>query len=257
MPRATSTSTEEKEVKKAPRKRATPKAAAAERKTTPRKTTPRKTAAKKPAARTTRKSPAKRKVTTESVDDDMEEFDVINGMEEEEDVDEEVSHKRSTRKAPTQFAEVQALKTSKRNQYIVIALLLIVGIGASAAVGLSDPEAGQINVAQAIKERNERMANLVDVDGPTVMAPTPSQLPDGGFIGLRPADPSAAPAPIDASSTATSSDAGTDVASSTDEAGVPTDEAAALQEQFATDTATTTVEAVESTSQDQLADGNL
>lgn len=250
MPRATSTSTEEKEVKKAPRKRAAPKAAAAEKKVTPRKTTTRKAPAKKPATRTTtRKAPAKKKVVTEDVEDQEE-------VEELEEV-EEVMPMRSTRKAPTQFAQVQAMKASKRNQYIVIALLLIVGIGASAAVGLSDPEAGQINVAQAIKERNERMANLVDVDGPTVMAPTPSQLPDGGFIGLRPADPSVAPAPIDASSTATSSDAGTDVASSTDEAGVPTDEAAALQEQFATDTATTTVEAVESTSQDQLADGNL
>jgi len=254
MPRATSTSTEEKEVKKAPRKRAAPKSTTTEKKAAPRKTTPRKTAAKKaPVRTTTRRSPAKRKPPTEPIDEVLEDNSVL---EDAEDI-EEVTNMRSTRKAPTQFAEVQALKTSKRNQYIVITLLLVLGVGASAAVGLSDPEAGQINVAQAIKERNERMANLVDVDGPTVMAPTPSQLPDGGFIGLRPADPAAVPAPTDATSTATSSDTGADVASSTEEAAVPTDDAAALQEQYATDTATTTVEAVDPTLEDQLADGNL
>lgn len=155
----------------------------------------------------------------------------------------------STRKAPTKFAETKAVQKSKRNQYIVIALLIMTGIGSSAAIGFSDSEAGQINVAQTIKERNERMANLVDVNGPTVVVPTPSQEPDGGLIGLRPADPS--PAPVAATSTATTTSATTTVATSTatssDSSMVTEDESAVTQppaNRSATDTATTTVDAV-------------
>jgi hypothetical protein len=223
MPRAASTSTEEKIVKKAPRKRAAPKKTAAEKKATPRKTTTRKTVAKKP-----------------EVDDITQETELPEVVAEKE--------MSSTRKAPTKFAQEHATKKSKRNQYIVIAFLIIIGVGSSAAVGLSDSGAGQINVTQTIKERNERMANLVDVDGPTVVAPTPSQQPDGGLIGLRPAAPAPAPAPATttATSTATTTTA-TSTATSTDSSQTE-DEAVAAEpplEQSATDTATTTVEAVD------------
>jgi len=237
MPRAASTSTEEKAVKKAPRKRAAPKKPAAEKKPTPRKTTTRKSPAKKPTPRKTavRKTPAK-KVVEEEVLDEVEVPEVP--------VEKEMT---STRKAPTKFAQVQATQRSKRNQYIVVGLLIMVGIGSSAAVGLSDSEAGQINVTQTIQERNERMANLVDVNGPTVVVPIPSQQPDGGLIGLRPADPT--PAPVAATSTATTTSATTDssTATSTDSSVVNEDESNAAQppaNMSATDTATTTVDAV-------------
>jgi len=154
----------------------------------------------------------------------------------------------STRKAPTKFAETQAAQRSKRNQYVVFGLLIMIGIGASAAVGLSDNEAGQINVAQTIKDRNERMANLVDVNGPTVVVPIPSQQPDGGLIGLRPADPT--PAPVIATSTATTTSAATatSTATSTDSSAVSDNDstvAESLSDMSATDTATTTVDAVD------------
>jgi len=216
MPRAASTSTEEKTVKKAPRKRAAPK-----KTTTAKKTTTRKAPAKK--------APAK----VLASEDEVLEVETAPDM-------------SSTRKAPTKFAQARATQRTKRNQYIVIGLLIIVGIGSSAAVGFSDSEAGQINVAQTIKERNERMANLVDVNGPTVVVPIPSQAPDGGLTGLRPADPTPAPVAASATSTATTTSAtATSTATSTDDSVVTedgvTDPPANLS---ATDTATTTVDAV-------------
>jgi hypothetical protein len=238
MPRAASTSTEEKIVKKAPRKRAAPKKTAAEKKATPRKTTTRKTATNKatPRKTTTRKTVAKKP----EVDDITQETELPEVVAEKE--------MSSTRKAPTKFAQEHATKKSKRNQYIVIAFLIIIGVGSSAAVGLSDSGAGQINVTQTIKERNERMANLVDVDGPTVVAPTPSQQPDGGLIGLRPADPEPAPAPATTTATTTvATTTATSTATSTD-SSLTEDEIITAEppsEQSATDTATTTVEAVD------------
>jgi hypothetical protein len=249
MPRATSTSTEEKAVKKAPRKRAAPKKpATATKRATPRKTTARKTTVKKTAARKS----TKKTVEENELIDQPEVLDEI--------VEPEM---QSTRKAPTKFAEANAVKKSKRNQYIVVALLLSIGVGASAAVGFSDSEAGQINVAQTIKERNERMANLVDVTGPTVVVPTPSQLPDGGLIGLRPSDSTTVPAetPSTASTTASSSDA---TATSTSNGATSTSTNASTTpvvdealNQSATDTATTTVDAVETNTPDESTDNTL
>ena len=243
MPRATSTSTEEKTVKKAPRKRAAPKKPAATRRTAVRKTTTRKAVAKKA---TPRKTTIKKAEVEEEIYD-VSEPEVV--------VEKAMS---STRKAPTKFAAAQAVQKSKRNQYIVIAILISLGVGASAAVGFSDSEAGQINVAQTIKERNERMANLVDVTGPTVVVPTPSETPDGGLIGLRPAEPATVPVdPLaNASTTATSSDAAASTTTATSTA-TSTPAVDAPADQYATDTATTTVDAVDVTTADEQTQDDL
>jgi|GEM_PF-979770 len=82
----------------------------------------------------------------------------------------------SARKAPTSFADEEAAAKGKRKQQIIVGSLVLVGIIASAVVGFSDTEAGQINVAQTIQARNERMANMVDVDGPVTVASATSEL---------------------------------------------------------------------------------
>lgn len=261
MPRATSTSTEETTVKKAPRKRATSTKTTAAKKATPRKTTTRKTPAKKTTtAKASTKKTATKKKNPPVTEQEVELFEV--------DTESDMS---STRKAPTKFAAEKARKKTRRNQYIVIGLLIMVGVGASAAVGLSDSEAGQINVAQTIRERNERMANLVDVNGPTIVVPTPSQVPDGGLIGLRPADPAQSPEPSAATSTAgvASSTIASSTASSTATTATSTIAAEITEtpegatgtsspaDSAATDTATTTVDAVEPESVDQQVATNL
>jgi len=246
MPRAASTSAEEKTVKKAPRKRATATKPDAAQKPTRRKPAVRKTAIKTPA-KTATKKPTKKPATKKPEPVDVQSVEAALPVVELE----TESSMSTTRKAPTKFAAKQAGQKSRRNQYVVIGLLLAIGIGSSAAVGMSDTDAGQINVAQTIKERNERMANLVDVDGPTFVAPTPtpSQQIDGGLTGLRAADPSATPvvppAPLaGATSTASSTVASSTATSTAATASGQTESAA---DQFATDTATTTVEATDPT----------
>ncbi len=99
----------------------------------------------------------------------------------------------TTRKAPTEFADQVARKKATCTQAVVIGVLLSLGVGASAAVGFTDSAAGQIHVAKTISDRTEPMANMVDVDGPTIVAPrrNSNNAPDGGFIGVRPIDPPA------------------------------------------------------------------
>jgi len=245
MARATSTSPEEEKVKKAPRKRAASTRSTVAKKSTPRKTTTRKTPAKKtPRKATTRKAPE------EKIKDD------VAPVEDDVSVEEPETDTTPMRKAPTKFAKAKATHKTKRNHYVVIGLLILLGVGSSAAVGFSDSEAGQINVAQTIQERNERMANLVDVTGPTVVVPTPSQVPDGGLIGLRPADPAANTdnQPATASTTATSSDAtaSSTVATSTGSSTLPAVDLP--RDQFATDTATTSVEATEASTSSESTD---
>jgi len=123
------------------------------------------------------------------------------------------------RKAPTTFADEQVAQKRKRFQYMVVGLLVFVGVGASAAVGLADSEAGQIDVAETIKQRNERMANMVDVDGPvtSVSAPVTEDSPEQGLIGLRPAAP-VAPRLQPSSPVATQSATGTFATSSAEQA---------------------------------------
>ena len=153
------------------------------------------------------------------------------------------------RKAPTAFAQHAEEKRTSRNQMIVFGVLVALGIAASAAVGFSDPSAGQIDVTKTIEERNARMANMVDVDGPTIVAPRPSTQPDGGFIAspVQNQRLPVATSPIEQStSTATSTNDGT--ASSTnngtgEQIATSTDEVTGGQVVDDTTTASSSVQA--------------
>ncbi len=178
MPRAVSTEEQEKP-KRAPRKRAD-------------STTP----------RAPRKRVTKKAVTVDS---------------EGESLQNEVSEtKTPIRKAPTPIAAVKAESRATRQQIIVVSLLVIVGIGASAAVGLTD--SGAIDVNKTIEERNQRILNNT-TDGRDegtsrdIVVPVQTQTrADGGLRGLGVgAQPPVAPPA--ATSTATTSDT---TASSTD-----------------------------------------
>ena len=125
------------------------------------------------------------------------------------------------RKAPTPFSGKKARQARLRKRNIVLAVVMIVGIGSSAAVGVTD--SGQINVNETIESRNERIRNnsatTEDVVAGVVEIPvqnTNNSLPNGGLVGsgaVRPKPPIAPPVET-ASSTASSSEP---VATSTDE----------------------------------------
>ena len=87
----------------------------------------------------------------------------------------------TSRKAPTPLAKTRTKKQTTRKQIAIVALLLILGIGGSAAVGLTDK--GQIDVSKTIADRNTQAIG----DNPNaIMVPVQSttQEPDGGLIGL-------------------------------------------------------------------------
>lgn len=86
-----------------------------------------------------------------------------------------------TRKAPTLIADEKTDKKKSRRQMIVIAAMIIVGVGASAAVGFTDK--GQIDVQGTIAWRNEE-ARSTGNEGAIVPEQNSPQLPDGGLIGL-------------------------------------------------------------------------
>jgi len=123
------------------------------------------------------------------------------------------------RKAPTPFSNAKAKQRRLRKRNIVLAAVMVIGIGSSAAVGLTD--SGQINVNETIEARNERIRNnsATTDDESTGVIEIPVQntansLPNGGLVGAgKPKVPIAPPVEI-ASSTASSSNA---VATSTDE----------------------------------------
>ncbi len=97
----------------------------------------------------------------------------------------------TNRKAPTVFASEQKASQKRKRRLITVAIMLFVGVGASAAVGLTDR--GQINVQQTIEERNERIrsntATVQDTVASNVELPvqnTPVEgggRADGGLIG--------------------------------------------------------------------------
>ena len=249
MPRASTKTEDEKVEKKTPRKRAAPKkttaAKATASKAAPKKTTAKKTTAKKAPVK--RRSPAKSKTTVRksaaAAGEQSVEEELDTGLEEEAET-KELAATIKKRKAPTVFSSEAAKKRALKTQVIVIGVLLIMGVGASAAVGFNDSTAGQINVEETIKAQNAKMANMVDVDGPTVVAPTPNRatIPDNGLI---PSADQTKKAPVQAlvpssSSTATSTlstDLSTDDGEQSEPAIDRTTGASAM------DTATTTVTA--------------
>lgn len=86
-----------------------------------------------------------------------------------------------SRKAPTPLATTRTKKQTTRKHIAIVAVLLILGIGGSAAVGLTDK--GQIDVGKTIADRNTQAIG----DNPNaIMVPVQSttQEPDGGLIGL-------------------------------------------------------------------------
>lgn len=85
------------------------------------------------------------------------------------------------RKAPTPIADGVAGKKKSRKQLIVIMTMLVIGVGASAAVGFTDK--GQIDVEGVITWRNEQ-ARSAGNDGAIVPVQNTPQLPDGGLIGM-------------------------------------------------------------------------
>lgn len=136
------------------------------------------------------------------------------------------------RKAPTSFASAKASRSLHKRRLKVVITVLIVGVGASAAVGLTD--VGQIDVQKTIEARNERIRNNQaderDLMVSQVEVPVQNTnvgKADGGLVGRGvgtvPALPKAVPASTTATSTATSTDA---TASSTS----PTDQAASSSE---------------------------
>lgn len=192
---STSSASEEKPKKRATRKRVATTRASRTRAATraPRKAVPKKTVRKK----TPRKTTAKRVVAAPAP----------------EPAPAPITESAGERKAPTRLAHERSSTKARRNQLIVVAVLLLTGVGASAAVGVTD--AGQIDVNKAIEERNERIRSGQGSEEERVFVPvqntTANQLPDGGLVGLgiggaidEPKPP--APATTTASSTATSTD---------------------------------------------------
>jgi hypothetical protein len=231
MPRVSAKSENETVEIKTPRKRAAPK-----------KPTTKKVAATKAV----RKAPVKRKTATKKGSVDP--IDSESELNEQETI--VVPATPKTRKAPTAFASQVAKKKTTQTQVAIIVALLVVGVGASAAVGFTDSTAGQIDVAQTIQERNERMSNMVDVDGPTIIAPrqNANNVPDGGFLGVRMTDPSATKPPAESTGTSTATSS---ASTTTDGVEGEPDEKPVISQDSSIGTATTTVTAV-SESNDEM-----
>ncbi len=66
------------------------------------------------------------------------------------------SETETVRKAPTPLAEASREKRFVRKHIVVIAVLMLLGVGSSAAIGLTDK--GQINTIAIIDERNKKAA---------------------------------------------------------------------------------------------------
>ncbi|MCA9363106.1 hypothetical protein KC851_02195, partial [Candidatus Kaiserbacteria bacterium] len=75
-----------------------------------------------------------------------------------------------TRKAPTSLASRKAAKKHQLKRQIIIVILLLIGIGSSAMVGLTD--SGQIDVRKTIEARNERIKNNQALEIDTLVADT-------------------------------------------------------------------------------------
>jgi hypothetical protein len=136
-------------------------------------------------------------------------------------VEEEKEEKQPARRAPTPIASEKREKRFVRKHTIVVAVLVFLGIGSSAIVGLTDK--GQIDVVTIIDERNKKAAER----GETLVSAEEELLPDGGLIPADPAQVQNTPPPPAASSTASTTPVG----------NIPlTNEEAAAQMQAATST---------------------
>jgi hypothetical protein len=108
------------------------------------------------------------------------------------------------RKAPTVLKEEKKKSKFLNTPVIVVGVLLILGIGSSAAVGLTDK--GQIDVVTMINERNKKAEERGEKIVSSAMT---DQLPDGGLIPADPATIASSTPPVEtASSTATTTPQG-------------------------------------------------
>lgn len=176
------------------------------KKRAPRKRSTRRAVTKKTASK---KAPRKR-APRKKVDAPAPEVETARMTEEE----------RPLRKSPTPIAARRAGSKAKKKQGIIIGVILLLGIGSSVAIGITDE--GTIDVNQVIEARNERLRSgqTNASDDKQVIVPVQNtaanQLPDGGLVGLGidPEPPKPAPTTTTASSTASSTEA---TATSTDE----------------------------------------
>jgi hypothetical protein len=133
-----------------------------------------------------------------------------------------VTEEVSERKAPTSIKEEQKNRRSARKPLIVVGVLLLIGVGSSAAIGLTDK--GQIDIVTIIDERNKKAAER----GEQPIAAERELLPDGGLI------------PADQASTASSTpqSAATSSVTTTPEGNVPRTDAEVGNDTVATATST-------------------
>lgn len=87
----------------------------------------------------------------------------------------------SERKAPTPIAATRAASKSTRRQLVVVSLLILIGVGASAGIGFTDK--GSIDVNKTITDRNDKITRGEE-QGELVGMQSTTQEPDGGLIGL-------------------------------------------------------------------------
>lgn len=135
-------------------------------------------------------------------------------------IEKKVTANTVVRKAPTPIAGVKVAKSRSRKQQFIVMAVLLLGVGASAMVGILDD--GQIDVYQTIEDRNERVRNNTASDKDTLNSTIVVPVQDtssknsnaGGLVGLGDVAVEPEPEVVVSTTTATSTSA---VASSTAE----------------------------------------
>jgi hypothetical protein len=167
------------------------------------KRTPRKRVAKTTASKiasTSRKTVARKKTTRQTSKTTQVRSDSVVSA-----ATESVS-----RKAPTVFASEKNKQKQLQKQFIIIGVILFLGVGTSAVVGYSDK--GQINVAQVVEDRNQRVKTGAtdESDTATELVAVPVQntnkSANGGLVGLGTGGAKPKPSTDTATSTASSTD---------------------------------------------------
>lgn len=114
------------------------------------------------------------------------------------------------RKAPTPVAATIAATKSARRQIVVVTVLILLGISASATIGFTDK--GSIDVSQTIATHNEKITKG-EGQGEIISIQNTPQLPDGGLVGLGIGGPEAS------STTSQGTNTGTSTATSSEPVG--------------------------------------
>jgi hypothetical protein len=107
------------------------------------------------------------------------------------------------RRAPTVLNKEEQKKSTYKKNLIIVGVLIVIGVGSSAIVGLTDK--GQIDVVTIIEERNKK---AVERGEKLVSSSDKDQLPDGGLIPADPSPVASTTPPITASTTASTTPQG-------------------------------------------------